>query len=189
MDEVQQKSYWNAAGMSGLIFGFVMFLITVAGGYVTIHSEPTGSFFSASIVSSALGCLVGAFGGVLAVKFYISEYGSEILPGRGALIGLFAGVFMALVSQFLGMIWPLVDGSYLESLQNAMIANAELMEILPEAQREEMVDAIYTQMQNYYSAGTILTGLFSGMLGMGLLNVLSGLLGAKFLGVRPEDAF
>ncbi len=186
MEPIERKSYWNAAGMAALIFGFVVFLISTTGAYITIHSEPSGSFFSGSILASVIGCLAGAFGGVLAVRFFINEHGPEMKIGKGAVIGLATGLLMALFSQFLTLIWPLVDASFLENYQAAMIANIEMMDLLPAAQKEEMIDAIYTQIQNFYSPGSIIQALLLGFVSYGLLNLLSGTLSAKFMGTQPE---
>ena len=185
MEPVENKSFWNAAGKAGAIFGLLVFIVSLVGSYLTIHSEPSGSILGATMIASALGCLVGAFGGVLGVRFYIMEYGPEMKIGRGAVIGLATGVGIALVYQALTFIWPLVDSSYIENLQRAMIANIEMMNQLPDAQKEEAIDAMYTQMQNYYSAGNIVQSLFMGLITYGLLNLLSGLLSAKFMGKQP----
>ncbi|MFO8030046.1 MAG: DUF4199 domain-containing protein [Cyclonatronaceae bacterium] len=187
MEPAQQKSIWNAAGRAGVIFGFVVFLVTIIGSYITIHSEPTGNLLSGSILASLVGCLIGIFGGVLAVKMYINEYGPEIKIGQGAVIGLVTGLIMAVVSQVLSLIWPLIDGAFIENLQAALIANIEISEQIPSAQKEDMIDATYAQMQNYYSAGTIIQGLLMGFVTYGLLNLLSGLLAAKFMGKTPQQ--
>ncbi|MDG5768002.1 DUF4199 family protein [Balneolales bacterium ANBcel1] len=187
MEQAQNKSYWNAAGKAGAIFGFIVFLITIIGGYITIHSEPSGSFLMMYYASSAIGCLIALFGGVLAVKFYINEHGKELKVGRGAVIGLFTGVFIALVSVVLSMIWPVIDSSYIDNLQNAMIANIEASTMFDSAMKDEMIDATYTQMQNYHSAGNILQMLGMGAVMYGLLNVLSGMLAAKVMGKAPEE--
>lgn len=185
MEPVQNKSYWNATGIAGAIFGFVVFLISLIGSYITIHSEPSGSFFSGSMVASGVGCLIGALAGVLAVKLYINEYGPELKIGTGAVMGLMTGIFIALIFQVLSLIWPLIDSTYIDNLQAAMIANFEMMDQVPAEQQEQMIDSIYTQMQNYYAAGTIFRNLIFGILSYGLLNLLSGLLSAKFMGRTP----
>ncbi len=186
MEPVESKSYWNASAKAGVVFGFVVFLISTIGSYITIHSEPTGNLLSGTILASGLGCLVAIFGGVLAVKFYINEYGPEMKIGQGAVIGLLAGVVMAVVSQILGLIWPVIDGAFIENLQAALITNIEISEQIPAAQKEDMIDAIYAQFQNYYSVGNILQGFLMGVVTYGLLNVLSGLLAAKFMGRNPQ---
>ncbi len=187
MESAEQKSYWNAAGQAGAIFGFIIFLISMIGSYSMIHAEPTGSFFSFYYIAAAIGCLVGIFGGVLGVKFYINEHGPELKIGKGAVIGLFTGLFMALVSVVLSLIWPMIDGSYLENFQNAMIANIEANDMIPDAQKEEAIDGMYAQMQNYFSPGNILQMLGMSAIMYGLLNVISGLLAAKFMGTPPEE--
>ncbi len=187
METEQNKSYWNAAGMAGVIFGLLVFIVSLIGSYITIYSEPDGSLVTGNMVASAIGCLIGAFEAVLAVKRYINEYGPEITIGKGAIIGLATGVMITLVFQLLSLIWPLIDTSYIENLHTAMINNIEMMEQIPAAQKEEMIDSIYTQMQNYYSAGTILQNLFLGLLIYGLLNLLSGLLSAKFMGTSLDE--
>lgn len=187
MEPSENKSYWQATGMAGIIFGFIVFIISLIGSYLTIHSEPTGGLFSGTLVASGIGCLAGAFGGVLAVKLYINEHGPEMTIGKGAIIGLITGIFIALVFQVLGLIWPVIDSSYVDNLQTALIANIEMMEQLPQAQKEDMIDGIYTQMQNYYSASNIIRGLFLGILTYGLLNLISGLLTSKIMGEQPRQ--
>lgn len=186
MEPVESKSYWNASAKAGVVFGFVVFLISTIGSYITINTEPTGNLFSATVLASTLGCLVAIFGGVLAVKFYINEYGPEMKIGQGAVIGLLTGIVMAVVAQILALIWPVIDSTYIENLQAALIANIEISQQIPAAQKEDMIDAIYAQFQNYYSFGTILQGFLMGVVTYGLLNVLSGLLSAKFMGRAPQ---
>lgn len=186
MEPVQNKSIWNASGIAGAVFGFVVFLVSIIGGYITIHSEPTGNLFSGTILASMVGCLIGVFGGVMGVKLFINEYGPEMKIGQGAVIGLVTGLIMAVVSQILSLIWPMIDGAFLENLQNAMIANIEMSGQIPDAQKEAMIDAAYSQMQNYYSAGSIIQGFLIGFVTYGLLNLLSGLLAAKFMGKTPQ---
>ncbi len=80
----------------------------------------------------------------------------------------------------------MIDGAFIENLQTALIANIEISEQLPSAQKEDMIDAVYAQFQNFYGVGTILQGFFMGIVTYGLLNLLSGLLAAKFMGRAPE---
>ncbi len=187
MEPVQNKSIWNASGMAGVVFGFIVFLISLIGSYITIHSEPTGNLLSGTILASVIGCLIGVFGGVFGVKMYIREYGPEMKIGQGAVIGLVAGLIMGAISQFLSLLWPLFDSAFIENLQAAMIANIELSDQLPEAQKEDMIDATYTQMQNYYSAGSIIQGFLISFVTYGLLNLFSGLIAAKFMGKTPQE--
>ncbi len=186
MEPAQNKNIWNAAIKAGVIFGFVVFLVSTIGSYITINSEPTGNLLSGTILASVVGCLIAFFGGFLGVKFYINEYGPVMKIGQGAVIGLMAGIVMAVVSQILALIWPMIDGAFIENLQTALIANIEISEQLPSAQKEDMIDAVYAQFQNFYGVGTILQGFFMGIVTYGLLNLLSGLLAAKFMGRAPE---
>ncbi len=186
MEPVQNKSIWNAAFKAGVVFGFIVFLVSTIGSYITIHSEPTGSLLSGTILSTMVGCLFAIFGGVLGVRFFINEYGPEIKIGQGAVIGLMTGIVMAFIAQFLALLWPLIDGAFIENLQTALIANIELSEHIPAAQKEDMADAIYSQFQSFYSAGTIIQGFLMGIVTYGLLNVLSGLLAARFMGRPPQ---
>ncbi len=186
MEPDQKKSYWSASVKAGVVFGFVVFLVSTIGSYITIHSEPTGNLLSGTILASLVGCLIAIFGGVLAVKFYINDYGPEMKIGQGAVIGLMTGIVMAVVSQILALIWPVIDGAFIENLQAALIANIELSQQIPDAQKEDMIDGIYAQFQNFYSVGNILQGFLMGVVTYGLLNVLSGLLAAKFMGRTPQ---
>lgn len=185
MEPVEKHDFTREMGIWGGFFGLVMFLISTIAGYATIHSEPTGSLVGFSEVGNIVGCLIGALGGLLAVRMHVRS-GVEMLTfGRGALIGGMTGVVMAVVATFLGTLWHAIDPQYNEQLMEATIANIEAMDQLPESQREEFIDQTFAQFQEHLSFQGIMLGLGLQMLTLGVLNIITGLLGTRFFASQP----
>src|SRR5699024_11538004 len=83
--------YWTSVSVAGLIFGLLAFILSLISTYAMINSEPTGSFFSPQQLLGVLVCVVGAFGGMVAIWHYTNEYDTTVTLGRGAVIGLLVG--------------------------------------------------------------------------------------------------
>lgn len=186
-NESEIPSYWPSVGVAGLLFGVIFFIISTMGGYMTIGSEPTGSFLSSHTLMICLACLLGAFAGMTAIWHYNRETGMKLTLGKGALIGFYTGALIGLVATLLGQIWYMIDPAFTEELMNATIANFEAMDQMPEEQRQAMIDSTYSQFQNMHSLGTIIQGLLMYSIGMGILNSLSGLLGVMFFARKKDD--
>lgn len=187
-DHTNQASYWNAVTMAGLIFGLIVFVLSIIGGYMTINSEPTGALFGgASMYLGVFSCLIAAFGGMMAVYLYLREYPGSMLLGRGALIGLATGVVIAAVSTLFGLIWNVVDPAFSENLLEASIANIEAMGQIPEAQKDEMIDQTASQVQRMQTAGGIAMAFGMNAILYGILNLLTGMLGARIFASQEEE--
>jgi hypothetical protein len=191
MDEVaeqqaeqnNQPSYWTSVGVAGLIFGIIVFALSLVTTYSVINSEPTGSLFSPVQISLwVLVCLVGAFGGMLATWHYANEYNISIKLGKGALIGLFAGICIALVTVVLSQLWQVVDPDMTQKAIDSTIANIEAAD-LPDAQKQQAIDSTVQSMRSQNSIGIQL--LYSLPM-YGILNIFTGMIGAKVFGKQEE---
>jgi hypothetical protein len=176
--ENEQPSYWTSVGVAGLIFGIVVFALSLIYMYATINAEPTGSYFSGTQLIGTLACLVGAFGGMLATWHYANEYNASITLGRGALIGLLTGIAITIASIILTQLWLLIDPDLTQQMIDATIANYEAMDI-PDEQKQQMIDIAAESMR---SQNSIFTQLWTGILMFGILNLITGMIGAKIFG-------
>lgn len=182
--------YWPSVGIAALIFGFIYFIISLIGGYMTINAEPTGSMFGSisQAVTGVAGCLIAAFGGMLAVWHYSRTYGITLKMGKGALIGLYVGIGIAVIMTLLSQIWELIDPSYTNRLMESMIANYEAIEGMPEAQRQQVIDGVYSQFQESSTLWGIIKGMLFVAVPVGILNLLTGMLGVSMFAREKESA-
>jgi uncharacterized membrane protein len=174
-EQIQENpSYWNSVIIASLIVGIVVIAFAIIGGYMTLGSEPSGSIFSSAQIFTIIGCLVGAIGGVFATWHYAKEYDITYKIGKGALIGLLVGLGATIVYVILGQIWNIIDPGFQQALVDWNIQNIEAMQIPAEAKEQAIAG-----MENPNSVKNIgIQALFT-FVGLGILNVISGLIGAK----------
>ena len=190
MDESQQQtvseqpSYWTSVAIAGLLFGILLFALSLVTAYSTINSEPTGSLFSPTQLLGTLGCLVGAFGGMLATWHFAREFDVQIKLGKGALIGFLTGVAITVVNILLSQVWAFVDPDMIQQMIESTVANLEAME-MPEEQKQQMIDMTVSSMRGQNQIGS---QLLWGIPLYGILNLITGMLGAKIFG-KKEDQF
>jgi hypothetical protein len=127
-------------------------------------------------------CLVAPSTGLLAVKLQAAEEPVMTL-GRGAVIGLATGVMLAVVMTASSIFWEVVDPEYSKNFMEAMRRFYEAMPNLPEDALEKMFEGLEEQ---FTMVGRLKGLAFSALLN-GLLNALTGLLGAKLFTSRPEE--
>lgn len=171
----KEPSYWMSVTIAGLIFGIIAFVLSIISGYAIINSEPTGSFFSPTQLIGTLACLIGAFGGMMATWHYVREYDLSIKLGKGSLIGFLTGVGIALVSVVLGQVWQLVDPDMTQRIIDSTVANMEAMD-MPGDQKQQMIDGTVESIQSQNSIGT---QLLWGIPLYGILNLITGMIGAR----------
>lgn len=177
--ENEEPSYWTSVGVAGVTFGLLLFILSLIAAYVAINSEPSGSFFTPTQILSYLTCLIGIFGGMLAVWHYTSMYNITITLGRGALIGFLTGVCITVVNMALSQLWEFVDPDMTQQLIDSLVANYEAME-LPDAQRQLLIDSTVQQMRE----GNFFSQLIKGAPLNGILNLFTGMIGAKVFGKK-----
>ncbi len=176
-------SYWTSVTVSSLIFGIVAFILSIISGYAVINSEPSGSFFSPVQLIGILVCLIGAFGGMLATWHYAREYDVPIKLGRGALIGFLTGVGITIITVLLSQIWQIVDPDMTQKMIDSTVANMEAMD-MPEEQKQQMIDSTAESIR---SQQNISTQFLWGIPLYGILNLITGMIGAKIFGKKEEQ--
>lgn len=183
MEEIQQQmdtepSYWPSVGTAGVVFGILLFALSLVAGYATINSEPSGSIFSPMQLIGTLGCLIGAFGGMFAIWHYAREYEISITLGKGALIGFLTGVVITVVNVLLNQVWAFIDPDMMQQMIESSLANIEAMDI-PDQQKQQMIDMTAESMRGQESIGS---QLLWGIPMYGILNLITGMIGAKIFG-------
>ncbi len=176
-------SYWPSVGIAALIFSLLTSTLQLITGYIQINSEPSGSMFSPAMFSGIAICLIGAFGGMVAVWHYAREYQVTMKLGKGALIGFLTGVVMLLIGIALNKIWLLIDPEFTQKLMDSTMANFEAMDV-PENQKQQMMDGAAQQFENNQS---IVTQLIWGIPMFGILNLLTGMLGVSLFAREKEN--
>lgn len=175
--------YWPSVFLAALVFSLLIAVLQIVTGYIQINSEPTGSLFSPMMFSGILLCLIGAFGGMVAVWHHAREHNVTMKLGRGALIGLFTGIVMALLSVIFNQIWHLIDPDFTQKMMDSILANFEAMDV-PEEQKQQMIDSA---AQQFESSQSILTQLLWNIPTYGILNLLTGMLGVSLFAKKKDD--
>lgn len=186
MDEIAQEqaeqnnqpSYWMSVGIAGVIFGIIVFILSLVSGYAVINSEPTGSLFSPVQFIGVLVCLIGAFGGMVAVWHYANEFEIDMKLGRGALIGFLTGSCIAIIMVVLNQLWSTIDPDMVQRMIDSTVANLEAMDI-PDAQKQQAIDSSVETIRSQQNAGT---QLLWNIPMYGILNLITGIIGVKLFG-------
>lgn len=178
-------NYWQSIAIVGAIFSIISFAIGLFFGYRQINAEPSGALFSPMMFSGVIVCLITCIAGAVAVWHYTKEVSLYIKLGQGALIGFLTGAVIVLVSIVLNEVWSFIDPAYTDKLVEAAIANVEEMD-LPSDAKNDMID---TMAESVRSSQSITQQLLWGIPITGLLNLISGLIGAKIFGKKDEESF
>jgi hypothetical protein len=186
METPQNNPFFNSALIIGMIFALLSTAVSLVVGYSVINSEPTGSLFSPASFSFFFVCIIVLFAGMFAVRHHVKEFNAPLQMGRGAVIGLVTGIVTAFFSSVLSLVWLLIDPAFNDNLMNAIIANFESIREIPAAQRDEMIDGIYTQFQNQATVVGQLTTAATNSIFFGLLNALTGMLGVKLFAPKQD---
>ncbi len=165
-------SYWSSVFIGGLIVALIMAVLGLVSQYMTISSEPVGSSFTLAQGIGTLACLFGSIGGFIATRQYAKEYNLTFAIGKGALIGLYTGIVGALISTVISAIWMyVIDPDLSQAAYDWAIANLEAQNMTED--QIEMAKGFIPEPGIH--VGTTLIGLAM----LGILNTISGLIGAK----------
>jgi disulfide bond formation protein DsbB len=177
---VTEPSYWASIGIAAVIFSLLTTVLQLISGYMQINAEPTGSLFSPTMLFGVVVCLIGAFGGMVAVWHYANEYQITMKLGKGALIGFLTGVGIVLIGIVLNKLWLLVDPDMQQKMMESTIANFEAMD-MPEETKQQMIDQAASQANP-----SIGMQLLYGIPIFGILNLLTGMLGVSLFARNKE---
>lgn len=178
-NKTENPSYWGSIAIAALVFSIITFVLQLALGYMQMNGS-SGWLFS--IGSSVVVCLIGAFGGMMAVWHYANEYDVTLKLGKGALIGFLTGVAMVIITIILNEIWQLIDPDYIQNMKEAAIAQIEAMD-LP----DEQEDANLARMEGFEDRFSIGRQLLWGIPIYGILNLLTGMLGVQLFAKEEDD--
>lgn len=182
-------SYWTSVGVAAVIFGILYFAVNIIWGYYSINSEPSGSMYAmmSQALGGSIGCLIGGFGGMLAIWHYVNLYdGLSLKLGKGALIGFLTALGIAIVGTILSQIWNFIDPAFTDKLMESMIANYEQMEGISDAQRRQIIDSVASEFQNSKTFGGILKGMGFSALSLSIVNVITALIGVKIFAQQEQ---
>lgn len=174
MENLQQEavtedpSYWNSVFIASAVFGAILAIGQLMEGYYAINTGAEGGWISTVV------CLIGIFGGLAAVWHYAADKNIVISLGKGALIGFLAGVGAQLISYGLIEIWELMNPSYAEAYKEAQISVIEENPNLPEEWKQSSIDFLHDP-----SLGFTIIMVVGGALLNGVLNMFTGMIGAK----------
>ncbi|RNC79322.1 MAG: DUF4199 domain-containing protein [Balneola sp.] len=183
MENEEYPSYWSSVFIGAIIVGLIMSVLGLLSQYMTINSEPTGAPFGLPQLIGILVCLVGAIGGFFGVRHYAKENEITFPIGKGALIGLFVGLVGTLISTVISIIWTyLIDPDLGQAVYDWSIANLEAMGLTDDQLEAQMR---FIPEPNSTSAMITQTGIWLAVLG--ILNSVSGLIGAKVFASEDED--
>lgn len=181
------KSYWNSVLIGALV---VAILSSVAGTvllYYVAGTEPSMSLLIVSSLFVPVTCLVGLVGGLISTWHYARTCDVTFPIGKGALIGLLTGVLAAVFSSVISLIWTqLIDPSLMEAFTNNLISAMESVD-MPQAQREQSIDGMIENRERQNSAGGILASLAINAGILGVVNAITGMIGAKIFASDKEE--
>ena len=168
----ENPSYWNSVLIGALISGLILSILGSISQYMTIASEPTGSSFTLGQAVGSFACLLAAIGGFIATRHYAKEYDITFPIGKGAVIGLLTGVFAMVVSTAITWIWTsFVDPDINQAVYDWSIANLEAQGMTDD--QLEMAKGFIPE------PGISVFTIGIGLVMLGILNTISGLIGAK----------
>ena len=171
MEPLEEKSYWPSVIIAGVVFGLLSFMLGTFFGYFQINST---SSTAVSSISSTLICLFSGIGALLATWHYQKENDTALAIGKGAVIGLLTGLFIGIFSVILSQLWLLVDPSFTQKMIDHQIALINAKPNLSDSQKQQAID-----MMHNIGGSMKYLGYTVNVIGVGILNLLTGMLGAK----------
>lgn len=181
--QVETPSYWPSVIIGAIIVAAISSILGILSQYMTISNEPTGAQFSLGQAVGSIVCLLAIVGGFIATRHYAKNNDVTFKIGKGAVIGFLTGALGAVFSTVLSLIWTkIIDTSLNQNFYDWQMRNLEAQN-LPQEQFEMMQGFI----TDPGSTNAILMGLGIGILMFGILNLISGMIGAKIFASPEED--
>lgn len=187
-DQLQETTpnYWNSV----FIGAFIVAILTTVVGLIMLYylagAEPSMSMMIMSGLLMPITCLVGMFGGFIAVRHYAKTFDITFKMGTGALIGLFTGIAAAVISGILGQLWNMVDPALVDNFASNMVSALETMD-MPDAQREQTISRMMENIESQKAIGGIIKGVLINAAVLGVVNAITGMIGAKMFAAPEED--
>ena len=116
---------------------------------------------------------------MLAIWHYTNEYNISVTLGRGALIGFLTGVCITVVSILLSQLWQFIDPDMTQRMIDSTLASFEEMD-MPAEQKQQLIDSTVENMRGNNIGWQLLINIPL----YGILNLLTGMIGAKVFGTK-----
>lgn len=186
-DQLQETpNYWNSVFIGALVVAISTSVVGLVMLYYLAGAEPSMSMMIMSGLLMPITCLVGMFGGFISVRHYAKTYDITFKMGTGALVGLFTGIAAAVISGILGQLWNIVDPALVDNFANNMVSALETMD-MPDAQREQTISQMMENIEAQKAVGGIIKGVLINAVVLGVVNAISGMIGAKMFAAPEEE--
>ncbi len=182
--EQANESYMPYAVRFAMIFAIITFVGNLAGMYTVIGMEPSMMMILIPSISGSVICLVAAVAGLLVVRGYIKATDVRVPVGKGAVIGLVTGLLIAVISGVLSILWDFVDPNMTKNMMNSMMSAVDTLPEMNEAARQEAMDQMMANDPTQWSVR--LMGLGVGTIGFGIMNLITGMIGAAVFSKKEE---
>lgn len=182
--EQANDSYMPYAFRLAMIFAIISFVGNLVIMYTVIGMEPSMMMLLIPSISGTVICLLAAVAGFLVVRAYIKATNLRVPVGKGAVIGLVTGVLIAVVSGVLGILWDFVDPNITKNMMNAMMSAIDTLPEMNDAARQQAEDQLMANDPSQWS--TRLMGLGMSTLGFGIVNMITGMIGAAVFSKKDD---
>lgn len=182
--EQTNESYMPYVYRFAMIFAIVAFIGNLVVTYTVISMEPSMTVMFFPSIAGGVICLVAAIAGLLVVRSYVKATDLRVPVGKGAVIGLITGVLIAVISGVLGFVWDFVDPNMTKNMMNAMMGAIDTLPEMNEAARQQAMDQMMASDPSKFS--TRLMGLGIGIVMFGIVNLITGMIGAAVFSKKEE---
>lgn len=168
--QTENPNYWPSVAIAGLATAVIYSGMGLLSGYLTIGGSAT-----AGQVTGILTCLIGAVGGFIVNWHYANEYEITYKIGKGALLGFLTAVAAVVFGTLISLIWTnLIDPNLNQALYDAQLTTLE-----QQGMSQEQIDMAMSFSPKPGTTGYLVAQVGMGLLGLGIFNAITGLIGAK----------
>ncbi|MFP8489352.1 DUF4199 domain-containing protein [Gracilimonas sp. Q87] len=177
-NEQNAPSYWNSVLIGALTVALITGGLGIILMYYVAGAEPSMTLMVVSGLTLPLTCLLGLVGGLISTRHYAKTYDITFSIGQGAMIGLLTGAIAAIFATLISQLWMMIDPALMENFYENMIYSMEQVG-LPQAQLNDTIDTMQQTREQQQSLSGIVTGLLTNAVILGIVNALTGMVGAK----------
>jgi hypothetical protein len=182
--EQANESYMPFALRFAMIFAIIAFVGNLVVAYTVTSMQPSMMMMFIPSIASVVLCLVAAVAGLLVVRGYIKATDLRVPVGKGAVMGLVTGVLIAIISGVLGILWDFVDPNMTKNMMSSMMGAIDSIPEMNEAARQQAMDQMMANDPSKWSVR--LMGLGIGTVMFGIINLISGMIGAAIFSKKEE---
>ena len=161
MEPLEEKSYLKSTLIAAGIFGLIGTVLNIGMFNWMASGEPSTFKFLMMSGGSMIICLLLGLAGFVAVWNFVKSEGGQVNTGKGAVIGLVTGIFLAVIMTLLGILYEVFDPTMLDRVADAMAGG---MQTMLEGQPEEVVEESINQIYESFDGQKTLAGRAIGFL-------------------------